>query len=862
MAAQSLRIALCYAFLFVLSGCGGSSSDTPEQSVVTPNPTDPGGDSGTGGEDGSGGDSGNGSGTRNTELDLIEFSPLNNGYAHFESTAIHPIRVSADGQKLYVVYTPDNRLSVFDISDPLNPELEQEIPVGLEPVSVTENPYVTGQNREVWVANVLSDSVSVVDVDAGVVVETIQGQGNNVEGTVFDEPSDVAFANGKAYVTAAISDAVYVFDASTYQELDVIEIFAKQPKSLAVSNDGSKVYVLTYRSGNGTTVLGEEMSTVPAPQTPTNPDLPAPPDVGIIVRADDPNHATDVTWSLPDNDLCEINTESDTVTNCLNAIGTINFDLAINPANNDIYVANFDSRNLVQFEPNLRGHTIDSRLTKISGSTRTITDLNNGIDYNVLPNDNAKAIALAEPTGLAIKGSRLYVAAQGTDRVGVLDLSTDTIIDRIDIGDAEGSQTDTINIRGPRGLAIHPNANALYVHNRLSDTVSVVNTDSNSVERELPIGTHDPVPEFVRQGRKFLYDAKLSGNGTNSCASCHVDGEDDYLSWDLGDPGGEMITVPAEFTQNGNGQSQNTGSFPELHPMKGPMFTQTLRGIGEHQLMHWRGDKINFQEFNPAFDGLLGGSMLSDENMDLFASWVATVVLPPNPRQHLDRTTMTPMQQEGFRAFTEEEFPAGSCSTCHVMPTTSSFKVVDFPMQEREPMEVGNMRTLYKKANANPTKTGPIKAGFGITHDGAELFVEDFVENAVAQAQQFRDPITEFLKSADSGTAPTVGHQVAADRDGVNLTDLTLLEQRATAGDIDLVITGKIAGKPVGMIFDPLSQLYKSDLADDAEKSSTDIVNGLVDDNDEIVFMGTYPGTGWRIALDRDLDGVLNGDEN
>ena len=110
-----------------------------------------------------------------------------------------------------------------------------------------------------------------------------------------------------------------------------------------------------------------------------------------------------------------------------------------------------------------------------------------------------------------------------------------------------------------------------------------------------------PTPIGLKEGRGFLYDAKLSGNGTMSCATCHLDGGVDGLAWDLGDPGGRMAYV----TGNGGGQVA-------VHPMKGPMTTQTLRGLPAGANLHWRGEKAGLASFNSAFQSLLGGAPLAE----------------------------------------------------------------------------------------------------------------------------------------------------------------------------------------------------------------------------------------------------------
>jgi len=56
-------------------------------------------------------------------------------FVHFESSHVHPAAMTPDGTKLLVVNTPDNRLSVFDLTG-ATPARIAEIPVGLEPVSV------------------------------------------------------------------------------------------------------------------------------------------------------------------------------------------------------------------------------------------------------------------------------------------------------------------------------------------------------------------------------------------------------------------------------------------------------------------------------------------------------------------------------------------------------------------------------------------------------------------------------------------------------------------------------------------------------------------------------------------------------
>ena len=116
---------------------------------------------------------------------------------------------------------------------------------------------------------------------------------------------------------------------------------------------------------------------------------------------------------------------------------------------------------------------------------------------------------------------------------------------------------------------------------------------------------YDPTPGSIRDGRPHLYNTHFtSGLGHTSCASCHVDARMDRLAWDLGDPAGAM---KAEAEQNDfAGVPGLAGGFPDWHPMKGPMLTQTLQDIIGKEPLHWRGDRDGIEEFNQTFTSLQG----------------------------------------------------------------------------------------------------------------------------------------------------------------------------------------------------------------------------------------------------------------
>ncbi|MBL8694319.1 MAG: YncE family protein [Planctomycetes bacterium] len=787
-------------------------------------------------------------------------APAQNGYVNFESPTHRPIALSADKTRLFVVNTADARLSVFDVTNPSQPILLKEIAVGIEPVAVQPRTA-----DEVWVANHTSDSVSVVSVSQGIVTDTIQAK---------DEPCDIVFAGTpqRAYVTASRSNKVLVFDATSHALTTEISIFAESPRQLAASADGTKVYASAALSGNRTTI-------VPHTQAPAQPNisgLPTSPDVALIVDATNPTYSPSVIkYTMPDNDVAEINTATNTVSRYFTRTGTLNHGIAVQPGSGDLFVANTDALNLVFYEPALRGHMTNHRISRINIVSGAVTsfDLNPGINYAVLPNPAALSTALSSLTDAVFdpSGSFLWVAAFGTDRVAKVS-SSGAVLSFVEVGNATGAAADPRNKRGPRGLALNATASRLYVSNRISNTISVVDTASGVVIRELPVGAFDPTPTSIRTGRGFLYDHKLSGNGTAACSSCHLDGDFDMLAWDLGDPNGTMQTV-----------TDPTGLFGnifQMHPMKGPMVTQTLKGLaGNQNPLHWRGDRADFAAFNPAFDGLLGGSQLAGADMTAFKDFVETMKFEPNPNQRLDRTLPTSLPgfagnpQTGQSLFLTNFFqPLLTCNTCHIQNTGGQTAAI-IPgaiLQDPQDFNIPHLRNMYMKMSLSTAAGTQSRAGFGIRHDGIFATIFDFLGQPVFGSLQSnttnKNHIQAFSLCFDTGMAPAVGYSRTALQANANLSsltsDITLLQSQAQAGNIDLIVKGVADGAVRGFTYQPGSGNYKSDRTGYGPFTWAQLQTKLLAGGATLTFMGVPPGTGNRMGIDRNANGVLDGDEN
>ncbi len=782
----------------------------------------------------------------------------------FETGPVRPLALSPDGARLFACNTPDNTLEIFDVTG-AGLDHVATVPVGLEPVAVAAR-----TNSEVWVVNHLSDSVSIVDVTAianARVTRTLH---------VGDEPRDIVFAGtggDRAFITAAhrgqntplhptieaelttegIGRAdVWVFDATSLgsslggDEETIITLFGDTPRALAVSPDGTTVYAAVFHSGNQTTALSEgivpdggEPSGLPDPRT--DHLLVPQPEVGLIVRYNGSqwldelgrDWASSIRFTLPDHDVFVIDADANPPVQEIGPggfypqVGTVLFNMAVNPVSGKIYVSNTEAFNEVRFEgpgefaagfggTTVRGHLAESRITVLDGGGGvTPIHLNKHIDYNdccdPIPNSvNDRSLAFPVDMAITSDGTTLFVAAFGSSKVGIFDtaeLESDTFVP---------STSDHVELSGggPAGVVLDEANSRLYVLTRFDNSISIVSTGTGLETVHLAL--HNPEPSDVVEGRPFLYDARFtSSHGDQACASCHVFGDFDSLAWDLGDPDGTTITNPGPFA------IPNIPFFgtPDFRALKGPMTTQSLRGMDNHGSMHWRGDRtggndegtaqpnngsfnedIAFRKFNPAFEGLIGRSeVLEEEEMQAFSDFVLQVMYPPNPIRNLDNS-MTADQLTGRNFFfgpVSDTFE--NCDGCH---TTDPLGNAGFGIErpgffgsdgrwtfENEPqfLKVPHLRNMYQKVGMfgmpavpffNPgdnANKGDQVRGFGFLHDGsvdslfrfhsATVFNQNGAINptgipAGAPGDPTRRDLETFMLAFPSNHAAIVGQQI------------------------------------------------------------------------------------------------------
>ncbi len=717
-------------------------------------------------------------------------------YMNVESPQVSPLATATVGSRtlLLVCNTPDNSLEVWDTDETITPVAARfvaRVPVGLEPVSVL------AVGDRFWTANFLGDSVTAGVIEpttGGALRARITAMRNLPAPAGFqrgDEPMDLAFRDFTAQsgpqvllVSLFSSSAVAALDAVTLAPLGApVDALApatgsatphgvKEPRAIRIRNDD--VFVLASKGG-----------ITPGTNAPSLHDL----DVlrGTV-------SATGVSFAAG---------------TALGDMGSTNLNLRL-ASNGDLYVVGAEAETFASDDqPTARtmatgfvrstlyrhaaGTTFERDANLTSGQ---VTVLKTGAAGEGKPASMLTDLVLVESGGAVTK---VYAAAMGNDRVVTFAPPTGSAATSPDVKfwirstiDLPGTTLNSGPRFGPRGLVHVQTSNGprLYVLNRLDNSIVTIDTTTDTVLAAQSFALNaDPTPSYVKTGRRFLYDAEISGNGFVSCASCHVDGRTDALVWRLGNrhkivqPGVPPHLPPtAAFVTSLFGTGTNfsgiTGgavtftSDPDYESAaatdltfdpavpgdldsaddKREMVTQSLQGLLNFELaldakdlvtnapFHWRGDKPSVADFNEAFVTLLdtanigttgtGPLGLTDGDVKTFEAFVHSITYPPNPKQRLDRTYPSgSAARAGLEAYHNQPGTLAnrSCAQCHTLPEGSNNR---FTVMAPEFPLVG-FTTL---ANRQP------------------------IESAALRGLFQKEPLLEAGGQTVSASAPIVGH--------------------------------------------------------------------------------------------------------
>ncbi len=529
-------------------------------------------------------------------------------HEHFQAedalykSPIH-LALTGDGNRLFVVC---NNTDSVQMVDPHNREVLGEITVGSRPYGITLSP----DDRRAYVSNSWDDTVSVIDVEAFKVVRTIN-TGGDPHGLVLDH------AGKNLYVANLYNNTLSIISTETAETIKQLKTGVK-PLEVALSPDGRHVYV--------SNLLTNEVGFREPPQS----------------------------------EVTIIDTETQIVVDRRAMLGTnISQGIAISPDGDLVFVAMEIPKNLIPETQIYQGWMMTYGVAVLEAGPA------GRVAYLLL---DEMDLYYADPFGLAFSpdGRRLYVSSSGVDTVSVLDMDEVKRIlkiknGRITISDGTisryarhlGLSSEYIDARiptqfNPKGLVTSPDGAKVYVANRLSDSVTILDTKDLAVVGEIDLGGPQ-ITTTVRRGEYLFNHAVISFQRQLSCITCHPENNVDGLLFDIAVDGG----LGGNLVDN-----------------------RTLRGVAYTAPFKWNGKNPTLmrQEGPRAAQLFFRTHGFTGSDQQAVVAFIESTPLYPN-RHRAEDGSLTPAQERGKEIFERSRandgryIPIGNrCVTCHPPP--------------------------------------------------------------------------------------------------------------------------------------------------------------------------------------------------
>ncbi len=825
-------------------------------------------------------------------------------FVDFETPQTKPLAIAtvAGHDYLLACNTPDNSVEIYDTH---NNQFVTRVPVGLRPGTV----FFSAAQMSFYTANHLGDSITKVSLSmqSGQLHASLD---RTVE--IGDEPTDIAmFPDGRFLMVAMSSTGAYAM-----------------------------IDALTLEAPGGNRALLEVISAIPigslnAPEAMKSPRRLLIENGQFFAMNAQGGNSAAYDYDAFSLDFLTLQQKKFT------GLGTNNANMVLGK-NGTLYVVGGLARNDLISEATVAlapTGFVESHVWIIdNAAASTVTVKDRDLNLNSIGNAVPKYRSIAQPTDVALLEAgndvrKIFITSFGTDRIAALHVqpgvaATDWPMTTIDVTPHNPLAYDVV---GPRGLVMKYGSvgvtgdpgTRLYVLNRLDNSISVIEPHSEQVVARVGL-QNDPRPEAVIFGHEALYSAKLSGNGYTSCASCHIDARTDGIAWDLSGTGTSAI-APELI----DGMTLAEPVPVVFAGVKGMLVTQSLLGMMTSPVnpeaqqffstepLHWRGDKLDFTDFNSAYVGLMGapniGTSLdpigiAKQEMINFKNMIVRAVEPPNPYQLPNRTYSgslgTPGQEDGsgalrgLKLFHERGRPgdtnAGrSCVQCHSLPDGSNnllTTAVGGPVPGSIlPLETAELRRLrvregsleFMAPSLSITKTSE----FGLSHAGkfnvkigGLLFTDVapsinwFVFNGAnppGQPPQYLNiwkvvDLIDFVRQLDSGIAPMVGK--------------SLTVEAATAASVGTTFWVGLAENQVAVSNSGLAAFYqdttgrRSFYFDQTQNPAQYVEDGtatkfsraallalLQNPADRLIFQATPVGSGRRVASAAGSAGPITG---
>lgn len=321
------------------------------------------------------------------------------------------------------------------------------------------------------------------------------------------------------------------------------------------------------------------------------------------------------------------------------------------------------------------------------------------------------------------RGDLVFAAMIGNEQVEVIDANNRNTLSPIDLRSDTSSGNSALFGHAPSSLCLSDDGQFLYVHNflerrvRVFDVGDIVDATGSTAQ---PVGSVDlvdaePLDSEVLLGKQLFHNARdprLALDNYISCASCHLGGDQDGRTWDLGNFG------------------------------EGLRQTIDLRGHGgmAHGALHWSANFDEVQDFENQIRDLSGGSGLIENgtphpstgqpnagrssDLDALAAYVASLDTQLRSPYRNPDGTLTPEATAG-----RAHFDSLGCAQCH-----SGTRFTDSGSDILDPLlhDTGTWLSTSgeRLGQANDSFDTPSLRGLWSTapylHDGRHDTLEDF----------------------------------------------------------------------------------------------------------------------------------------
>lgn len=762
-------------------------------------------------------------------LDQVEGSYLN-----FNLFPVRPLLAHPSGTGFFALNTHDSTVERFDGAS-TNPVDVWDVPWGPVALTIWNDPVSTDDRLLVSCRG--SSVLAQLDISTGEVIDLL---------SLPPEPADVIVkqSTNQAFVACSAKDIVVQIDLLTNAKVEYSidshpDFDVKSPTFLALSNSG-KVMVPSFHSGNNSTSsrIFQRRG-------------------GEVIDLEDPDYAVQ---GLPDHDLFRIDPVAQAVVPIGKRIGTTLFGIGVNPDTTRTWVLNTDAKNKGpsrQTEQAVRGDVVANRISIIRPN---ITDPPPEPDSFIDLDDTDLVTAGIQFDREQSVGQPFNLDFRSNGNAFIVGLLTDNLIE-VDKDGVRLNEWDLPKGSIPRGVTVDEAGDRVWVHCWGNNQVLEYQLSNMALLRTCQL-SNDPTPANIAKGRELFYDASHSEHNNASCASCHIEGRHDFLTWNLSN---------------------------DVVDEKGPLLTQSMFGLDRLAPFHWRGERAELSDFNPAFDGLMGGAKLRDKQFQDFEDFVFSLTNPANPwasrERQLDDTSIpygvdpSASAVQGQIAYqTFQVQGTNFCTSCHQLPLGTNHdifsgeptddiprrvfnKVTPFNETYRRLMDVVQIETLVEPGNPGAGTVVDSRGYLGVsaTHSG---LIESFVERIAdfgGGANTFH--MTSFVMQLDSGVAPAIHEAFLLDAANLATTQPELenyLMPQMSSGNCDVVVFGRSEPNSVTTrwYWNRQSGTFEPDHATLASRSLNDFINAA--GTESHVFMGVPVGMGARMAVDRDLDGLIN----